>query len=269
MQAVLFADDTTLLFSHKSFESVKHIAEQNLNLFHRWSIANRLSLNFDKTHAMIISNRKYPLNCNILLNDRALEIKRSCTFLGIVLDDKLKFSAHADFICKKVSKTVGILYRLSSYIPTNILLKLYYSLVYPNLIYCVAVWGGSFQCNVKPLEILQKRIVRIINGAGYLSHTHSLFRKTKLLKFKEIYHYFLCIYMYRNRQSYETIGSHMYSTRNHYNVRTRFQRLSVTQFSIHYNAPLLWNSLPIDLRNLSNILSFKKELKLHLLLRYG
>ena len=44
---LLFADDTTLLFSHKWYEQVRSIC--NTELFKKWKATNRLSLTVEKT----------------------------------------------------------------------------------------------------------------------------------------------------------------------------------------------------------------------------
>ena len=47
------------------------------------------------------------------------------------------------------------------------LIDLYHTLVYPNLIYIISIWGFTFKTNLEKLRKAQKRIVRsAICGAG-------------------------------------------------------------------------------------------------------
>ena len=79
---------------------------------------------------------------------------------------------------------------------------LYYSLIYPYLLYCINIWGGAYASHLNPLIILQKRAVGVICIAAYLGHSTPLFcicfiKKTflvKLLKLVDIYQYNLPIY---------------------------------------------------------------------------
>ena len=48
-QALMFADDTTLLFSSRSYDSSFNMANSNLENVQEWLIANKLSLNVAKT----------------------------------------------------------------------------------------------------------------------------------------------------------------------------------------------------------------------------
>ena len=66
----------------------------------------------------------------------------SVKFLGIYLDDRLNFNDHVSYLLKKLSKTVGIMYKMSCFLPPHILRMLYFSLFYSQLNYCINVWGG-------------------------------------------------------------------------------------------------------------------------------
>ena len=46
---ILFADDTTLLYSHKNFKFLKYALEHNMALLSNWYRANKLSLNVHNT----------------------------------------------------------------------------------------------------------------------------------------------------------------------------------------------------------------------------
>ena len=77
----------------------------------------------------------------------------------------------------------------------------------------------------------------------------------------------LCQYVFENRASLP-LRNHNYSTRNSDNVLPRFQRLTITQHSIFYAAPIAWNSIPSYLRNIDEFGSFKKQLKKFLVDQY-
>ena len=67
--------------------------------------------------------------------------EQNCKFLGINIDTKLNFKFLISHVCEKIARSVGIFYRLQYYFPRKILVNLYYSLVYPYLLYCVISWG--------------------------------------------------------------------------------------------------------------------------------
>ena len=180
----------------------------------------------------------------------------------------MKFVSHINFIADKISKSVGIMYRLSSQVPKSCLLKLYYSLVYPYLTYCILVWGGSFISHLHPLIVLQKKIVRVIHGKDFNSHTDPLFKESNILKFQDIYKYFLGIYMFKRSHLPEFNRNQTYITRNSSDLLPTFHRLTTCQQSVSFTGPHFWNSLPDRIKNLQSLPSFKFELKKFLISQY-
>ena len=76
---------------------------------------------------------------------------------------------------------VIIMYRARNYLTKNSLKSLYFSYIYPDLTYCVEIWGISPQTHLKPLLFLQKKIVRIMTFSTYCAHTGSIFKDLNIL----------------------------------------------------------------------------------------
>ena len=81
----------------------------------------------------------------------------------------------------KQSKTVGIFSKLRYYINVDILIMLYYSLIYPFLTHGIQVWGLTYPTYLKPVTTLQKRVVRIMNFSDPRSHSEPLLKSLILL----------------------------------------------------------------------------------------
>ena len=81
-----------------------------------WLGANKLSLNVAKTKFMVFhtSNRlvRYP---NLLINGRPIARVIQFNFLGLILQSNMSWSMHTDHISLKVSKAIGIIYRIYYY----------------------------------------------------------------------------------------------------------------------------------------------------------
>ena len=56
-----------------------------------------------------------------------LEIKNFIKYLGIMIDSGLSRKNHIDFICHKISKSIGIIAKLRHYIPRHLLLSIYHT----------------------------------------------------------------------------------------------------------------------------------------------
>lgn len=62
----------------------------------------------------------------------------------------------------------------------------YFSLIFPCLSYCAEVWGNTYASNIKPLYLIQKKVVRMVRNVKYREHTSNLFIKSNLLKLEDL-----------------------------------------------------------------------------------
>ena len=81
-----------------------------------------------------------------------------------MIDPKLNFQNHIKIIESKLSRGVGILYRLKAVVPREALCKIYFALFHPHLLYGLVVWGSTFPTYMSKLESLQNKAVKIIGG---------------------------------------------------------------------------------------------------------
>ena len=98
---------------------------------------------------------------------------------------------------KKVSKSIGILYKLRKYLSTKNMIDMYYCFVYPYLQYCNEVWGCAYATHLNQLKLLQKWAIRVVAGVGRFDHTDILFSKFKILKFHQINDYTISHIMFK------------------------------------------------------------------------
>ena len=259
----LFADDTSLLFSHSNFDELTISVNSGLVTFADWCCANRLSINVAKTNFMIFSNVALPdILPDILLNGIAINRTSSVRFLGVDMDVKLKFHHHIRNISTKISKNTGIIRKLSYFIPPDILLKLYYALIDPYLNYCLIIFGGTYDVHISSLEVAQRKAVRVVCNENYSAHSNPLFSKLKILKLNDIYKLHLGTFMYKNKEKFsELIVNRPYDTRNNDQYSPAFQRLDLTQRqSVNFQVPQNWNKIPEQIKNAKSLKSFKKNL---------
>ena len=109
------------------------------------------------------------------MNGTALERKSYTRFLGVEIEETLKWERHIQKVYEKISKLCGILYLTRHMLTTDARKQIYYSLVYPHLTYCHVVWGATGITKSKRLVTVQKKIIRTIAGIGRAEHTNSFF----------------------------------------------------------------------------------------------
>ena len=208
---LLFADDTTLCASGINFSELVNSVNHELIKISDWLASNCLSLNIDKTCAIISSKCDYNIILNLIIfNSQFVTIEPYAKFLGLLVDSDLTFKKHVSYICNKLSETIGILNKLKYFVPRDIMIKLYYSLAYPCFTYCNIVWGNTFPIHLKPLIILQKKLICVITNSDYLDHTAPLFKLTNILPIDKLHSYLLALHMFKKL----TVNS------DHYTVET-------------------------------------------------
>ena len=183
----------------------------------------------------------------------------------------MKWKSQVNKLCNQVSRNIGVINRLSEFIPQTILLTLYNTLILCHLNYGITIWGSSHNCLLNRILILQKRCVRIISKSGYRAHTAPLFNRLKILPVHALYNYNVGIFMYLyfndmlpiNFNSFfdRNIDIHSYNTRGKLNYRVTYGQSSLSHTSISYNGPLLWNSFCEDIKSSKSLNIFKFKIK--------
>ena len=181
----LFADDTTLIFESSDKNILVNNCNLGLNLFFSWCCANKLSINIAKTNIMLFSNNLCPNDISeVYMNNLKIDYASSVRFLGIIVDDQLKFDQHINLTANKISKNIGILYKLRQYVPRNTLTCMYRNFVECYLNYCNIIFGNAYPSHIKPLEIVQKKkCLRSIDNQPPLFHAFPIFSEPKVADF--------------------------------------------------------------------------------------
>ena len=118
---------------------------------------------------------------NLMINNTEIERVSQFNFLGVIISSSLKWKAHISHVSLKISRVIGVMYRLKYIYPQAVLLTLYRALIVPHYTYCVLVWGAKiFHGN--PLHLLQKKALRIITNNDYVAHSEPICKELRLVK---------------------------------------------------------------------------------------
>ena len=183
-----FADDTNLLCSGADEKILKKKMNEDLRLIYIWLCANRLSLNVDKTEFVVFRPpRTNTFNrFTLKLNRTTLYESPKIKYLGLILDKTLSWKYHIFELRKKLSRAVGILYKMRALnTPKNVLLSLYYSLFHSHMSYGICLYGLADSQYITKISLIQKRAIRIISKAPFNAHTEPLFKNLGILNFSK------------------------------------------------------------------------------------
>jgi hypothetical protein len=71
-------------------------------------------------------------NITLLCGQRAIEKVDACRYLGVVIDDKLKWTSHIDQLYSKLVKftIIFFIYKLCSALPEEVLKQIYFAFIH-------------------------------------------------------------------------------------------------------------------------------------------
>ena len=225
MEMIMFADDSNFFATGENIEELTEKINLEINNITDWLQANRLSLNIKKTNFMVFSPRprqNIP-KITIKISNQTISQIEECRFLGVMIDNKLSWKAHIKHVSSKVAKSVGIISKARKILDKKTLETLYYTMIYPYLLYCNIIWGNCNATTIWPIFKLQKMAIRLITNTSRRESTSKHFKKLHLLKVPDLYDFNVSIFMHNfiNENLPTTFEKYFILTGEVHNVATR------------------------------------------------
>ena len=238
----------------------------------QWLTKNKSTVNHSKTVFILFTHRKDFTVRLIQFGNNFINQASATKFLGLTIDQHLKFCDHVNNICSKISKSVGIIYKLNKFFPKDILKTIYQSLIVPYLSYCQEIYYSAPQYCTNRVSILQKKAVRAMNSLPFNDHTQVYFKTMQLLKLEDMYTLSLVRIMHRkihhDSGNLPATPSHNYETRNRTRLSIPLFNRTATQKTFNYQLIVKWNSLPEHFKSVKSKNKFKITVKNYLLSLY-
>ncbi|KAJ8912339.1 hypothetical protein NQ315_014706, partial [Exocentrus adspersus] len=136
----------------------------------------------------------------------------SIKYLGVTIDRHLRWDIHLNNVTKKLRYLLPLFKNMKMMCDIEQLRILYFGLVQCHLNYGRLSWGGVTNNYLKQLEIVQKRIIKIMYGIPQLTSSEELYKNTKLFDLRQLFCLAILIDQYKNKTSKANIN-HKYNTR--------------------------------------------------------
>ena len=266
---VLYADDTCVTLAGKHINQLMQSMNVEIMLLNTWLQSNKLSLNVSKTQYMIFHRARIKLDkLSLSINGVNLEEVKTFKYLGLIIDNKLKWIDHIAHVKIKISRGIGIIRKARPFLHKKSLCDLYYSFVYPYLLYCTEVWGNAATSHLHPLNILQNKIVRIITFSDMRANTNSIYIALGVLPLHKVVIQSIALIMYKlSHGMLPKVVSELYVKNNYihsYETR-RSKHLHIpngTQTNtFRYRSVLIWNELINKVDSNVTLPKYKKIIK--------
>ena len=174
----------------KNLDTLKKVVNSELQLIDDWLQNNKfLSLSYFKTcyllfskHPHILVNSKF----SVLMNYRKIEKSNSVKYLGLLIGNKLNWSAHAQYVSLQLAKSCSTFYQVQGYVTEQTLIMLYHSFACSRTSYGITAWRTAANKYLKEIETKLNNIVRTITWNKKFSRV-TLYKNLKLLKLRDVY----------------------------------------------------------------------------------
>jgi len=161
-------------------------------------------------------------NCNFDISINGVRIQQtdSIKYLGVIIDNKLSWKRQVSSLCRKLSQACGIVCKITHFADIKILRLIYYSLFHLHLQYCIIDWGRAYNTVIRPVQVLQKRIVKYMTFSNRTSSASNIFKLLKILKVSELYQLNVKNFMYKYNadilhSSFDDFFSKLYNIHDH------------------------------------------------------
>ena len=217
--------------------------------------------------------RPYNFEPNLSINGTRLKKVDKTKFLGVIIDDKLSWDDHIDYLCTKLNSCIVMIKRICKFIPKSQYVSIYNSLFVSHLTYCISVWGGAAPSKLQKIFPIQKRCARILFGehltfdhAAYyetcararsymehiapknyaLEHTKPIFNKYDLLSFRNLYCYHTFMESFKIFKNHRPISlfslfRESFSSRKHLSLVPPKFHLDISKNNFVCKATAIWN----------------------------
>lgn len=237
VEICLYADDTSIIMTHENEQGLEAMSHEVLESTKRWFASNKLKLNADKTQQLTVKTKP--------------EEHATVRFLGLTVDDGLKWKSHIDQLAKKLAAGIYAIRRIKLIATHHAAVLTYYAAFHSHLSYGVLFWGMSSA--VERIFVLQKRAVRALCGLRCGESCRGYFRQQGVLTMPSLFIYQALKYVHGNRGEYEESGAgHEHNTRGCHNLRVPRHRMAMTQRNPHYWGIKLFNHLSRNIRDLGS-----------------
>ncbi len=183
-RALLYADDLKLFKTVRSEEDTQ-LLQSDLNTLVEWSKLNNLPFNTSKCHVMTYTRKHKSIYVDYVINRDKITRVSEIRDLGVMLDTKLTFKNHVNYVVTKARRMLGFVIRNSfNFTRIETLQVLYQSLVRSQLEFASVVWNPTSAEAIKTIESVQKRLLKYLYYRQFTYYPVSIPYKELLLGYE-------------------------------------------------------------------------------------
>ena len=276
--SILFADDTTLYKAHRNLKYLKWSIQDDMNTLTDWFMANKLTLNIDKTICMLFQPNGSCQEIELEIDNIKIKSSKETKFLGLWLDHHLSWSTHIRNLITKLKRNQCLLKHGRRLMTENCLKMIYFSHIQSHITYGLVLWGNHLTDQLlKNIQKIQEQCLQYIKP-GTSFKEQNILRIDSMIELEnnkfgyKLIHGLLpckielaCVY---DNSNHSLTKTHNYHTRNKKvpNLPVKMNKLYRSSFLNQGPQSLL--KLNSSCKTKSNLQTFCKTVKSALLSQY-
>ena len=156
-----FADDTKVGHAVVTVED-SNVLQAALDTLCAWADKWQMRFNVDKCHVIHVgkNNKEFVYH----MNGVQLAVSEQEKDIGVLINNKLKPTAHCEKAARTAAGVLGQILRAFSFRDRRVLPKLYAQYVRPHMEFAVQAWAPWSRGDTETLENVQKRLVKAVTG---------------------------------------------------------------------------------------------------------
>ena len=185
------------------------------------------------------------------------------TLLGIVIQNDLKWSSQVEVLAKKLNKRLVAIEKLRRVLSRRCKKMIVEGLFNGVLGYCLPLFGGCSGYELNTLQVLQNTAARVVLNVPPRSNRDYMFDQLNWLTVRQLiaYQTLVIIFRLRTEQEPEYLAQCVSQDNRLGHIVVRHSRLDLYRNSFVYRGSLLWNKLPVEIREEQNGKKFKETAK--------
>ena len=276
----LYADDSTLTLSSKNVQELTVKIAQKYSVISEYMASNRLILNSDKTHLMVMTSARMHSvhqDFGIYLDTGSETIlpQNEERLLGAIVSNDLSWNSHVrdskNSLISTLTSRVNALSKMCQFSNFQVRKMVANGIVMSYLSYLMPVYGGCPEYLLDALQTLQNRAARLVTNSSWYTSSATMLHQVGWLSVRQMVAYYSLIFLFKTKQN--TVPFYIHNKISaHFNVQTRLSesngikeiRKMKTRLGLQSFLPRTicqWNSLPHDVRMISDLKKFKFKVK--------
>ena len=186
----LYADDTAIITNNHDLNYAQEQAKELFTKLYHWCIANKLSINSDKTNFVLFHMKNKPVPRNFTcITTEAMQINRvkSVQYLGMLLDENLYWHEHIDQTCASLVKFFGIFNHVKHFVSLRIARQLYFAFIYSRIQYGIEAYGSCAKETISKLQIIQNKLLKLLLKWDRRTPTDFVHHRLSILKVSDVH----------------------------------------------------------------------------------